>query len=87
MDLDAAPEGPTLVREESMTSDGLDEALAGPSGAAAPQHGPVCSYGSRLCYTYFPSPVPSADTLNEAANGSTYWFTIDAQLARDGGET
>ena len=86
MDVDAAIETPAAVREDSITTDGVDEALAGADGVEAPQHGPVCSFGPRLVYTFFPAPAPLADALNEAANGSTYWFTIDAQLVRRGGE-
>jgi len=78
--VDAAIETPAAVREDSITTDGVDEALAGADSVEAPQHGPVCSFGPRLVYTFFPAPAPSADALNEAANGSTYWFTIDAQL-------
>ena len=87
MDLDDAAEASAAAREDSLTTDGVDDALAGADGFATPQHGPVCSYGPRLVFTTFASPVPSADALNEAANGSTYWFTIDAQLVSRGGDS
>ncbi|GAA5977913.1 hypothetical protein JCM5350_006264 [Sporobolomyces pararoseus] len=53
--------------------------------------GPICAFGSRLGYTYFPSPAPHPDQLNKSTTTTTtttggeggvgdYWFTIDDQL-------
>lgn len=54
--------------------------------------GPICSYGTRLGYTYFAAPAPSPDLLNsisEAHEGAevegeasraVHWFTVDDQL-------
>ncbi|GAA5978918.1 hypothetical protein JCM11641_000094 [Rhodosporidiobolus odoratus] len=54
--------------------------------------GPVCSFGNRLAYTYFPQPAPRAEVLNaltpgraggEAGAGAdqgVHWFTVDDQL-------
>ncbi|GAA6044358.1 hypothetical protein JCM8097_008406 [Rhodosporidiobolus ruineniae] len=58
--------------------------------------GPICHFGSRLAYTYFPHPAPRQDTLNAltpgrapgegaAAQGDegeqgVLWFTVDDQL-------
>ncbi|GAA5967534.1 hypothetical protein JCM21900_001192 [Sporobolomyces salmonicolor] len=65
-----------------------------PTHAAVHPSGPVCSFGSRLAYTYFPSPAPRPDVLNALTPGrpategepgslaqpGVHWFTIDDQL-------
>ncbi|GAA6059789.1 hypothetical protein JCM10212_003684 [Sporobolomyces blumeae] len=33
--------------------------------------GPICAFGSRLAFTYFPSPAPSPDLLNALTPGTT----------------
>lgn len=49
--------------------------------AAAPlsPSGPICAYGSRLAYTYFPSPAPRAEVLNQL-QGEVHFFSVDDQL-------
>ncbi|GAA5948893.1 hypothetical protein JCM10213_005753 [Rhodosporidiobolus nylandii] len=56
--------------------------------------GPICAFGSRLAYTYFPSPAPRAEVLNALTPGrpgegggengggeqGVHWFTVDDQL-------
>ncbi|GAA5882676.1 hypothetical protein JCM16303_006539 [Sporobolomyces ruberrimus] len=54
--------------------------------------GPICAFGSRLAYTYFPHPAPLPEQLNNPSSGPVmtpstdgasqgeYWFTIDDQL-------
>ncbi|KAL8287200.1 hypothetical protein RQP46_003652 [Phenoliferia psychrophenolica] len=62
-----------LVDTDSMETDDSPAPLASSSGATdscpapAPPtpNGPICSYGSRLGFTYFPSPAPLPDLLNE----------------------
>lgn len=43
--------------------------------------GPICSYGPRLAYTYFPSPAPAAEQLNAGTDHDRiHFFTVDDQL-------
>ncbi|GAA5829948.1 hypothetical protein JCM11251_007944 [Rhodosporidiobolus azoricus] len=64
-----------------------------PAAPALKPSGPICSFGPRLAYTYFPSPAPREDTLNaltsnsggggagvEGGEGGVLWFTVDDQL-------
>ncbi|GAA5880411.1 hypothetical protein JCM8547_007896 [Rhodosporidiobolus lusitaniae] len=40
-----------------------------PHAQELPPSGPICSFGSRLAYTYFPSPAPRASVLNAITQG------------------
>jgi hypothetical protein len=48
------------------------EALLQPSG-------PICAYGTRLAYTYFPTPAPRAEVLNQLQQ-EVHFFSVDDQL-------
>ncbi|GAA5889862.1 hypothetical protein JCM5296_002366 [Sporobolomyces johnsonii] len=83
-----------------MDTDPLTALLNGAPTPTPPPHstlrpsGPICSFGSRLAYTYFPSPAPRPDALNaltpgrpategepgSSAQPGVHWFTIDDQL-------
>ena len=74
------PEGDSV-----MTSEPTDSRDASPVGEGMPApmpNGPVCNFGSRLCYTYFPAPAPTPEVLNSAGDGGVFWLTIDHQLVR-----
>lgn len=42
--------------------------------------GPICTYGPRLAYTFFPSPAPRPEQLNAVEDSMVHFFTVDDQL-------
>lgn len=67
-DSEAAP----LASTSALTNASPAEALLQPSG-------PICAYGSRLAYTYFPTPAPRAEVLNQLQQ-EVHFFSVDDQL-------
>lgn len=54
-------------------------ANASPAQALLQPSGPICAYGSRLAYTYFPTPAPRAEVLNQLQQ-EVHFFSVDDQL-------
>lgn len=74
----------SLPSASSVSEDGdgdsvlQDEVVAGSPVGLKPA-GPVCQFGNRLGFTYFPKPAPPAEQLN-SGNEDEFWFTVDDQL-------
>lgn len=77
----------TQVDTTQMSHHGRDSSIA--SSTSSSHHsssspsltpsGPICTFGPRLAYTYFPSPSPRAELLNSSQQ-QVHFFTIDDQL-------
>ena len=95
----SCPEPRALVLTNNLSSSPPSSSLStmsAPTPALPPTpsltpSGPICAFGSRLAFTYFPSPTPPQEQLNSLStgllatgggdkDGSVYWFTIDDQL-------
>jgi hypothetical protein len=79
-----------LEEEEEVESLTMDEGVAATSPSdregdekslGGQQAKVVCSYGSRLGFSYFSSPCPSAQALNsDVRNETDFYFTVDDEL-------
>lgn len=59
-------------------TDADGDSLLSPPPVLSPS-GPICTYGPRLAYTFFPSPAPRPEHLN-AVDANVHFFTVDDQL-------
>lgn len=68
---------------DSIITDGEVPTATNPSSstsaASLQPSGPVCSFGARLGYTYFTTPSPRPEVLNQL-QGDIHFFTVDDQL-------
>lgn len=78
-------DGDSIITDSEQVQPQQHEPIASTSGASvAPAEqlspsGPICAYGSRLAYTYFPAPPPRAEYLNQLQE-DVHFFSVDDQL-------